>query len=114
MVVAIVPAAGRGRRLRADPPKQFLTLNGFPLITYTLRTLHTVDAIDTILIVAPKGYESFLYTLCCEHGFAKVCRIVLGGPERQDSVANALQTEEISSAEYVLIHDAVRPLAPPE
>ncbi|MCS7177240.1 MAG: 2-C-methyl-D-erythritol 4-phosphate cytidylyltransferase [Candidatus Kapabacteria bacterium] len=114
MVVAVVAAAGSGTRIGGKLPKQFLHLCGYPLIVYSLRTLQLVPSVDAVLVTVPQGYEESLLHLCREQGFTKVRRIVCGGPERQDSVANALQTEEVAGADYILVHDAVRPLAPAE
>ncbi len=112
MVVAIVPAAGLGTRLNAPLPKQFLPLRNRPLIVRTLQAIENVPEITAAVVAIPEGYAAQLRHLCSEYQLSKVRRIVVGGATRQDSVAQALQAEEVRQAAYVVIHDAVRPLAP--
>ena len=113
-VMALVPAAGVGRRMAADQPKQFLSLGGMPLLSRTLSVLDAVREIWGVVVAAPPGlvdevYEAYLRP----YGIAKVKAVVPGGRERQDSVKNALQAAQEQGAEWVLVHDAVRPLAGP-
>ncbi len=114
MVVAIIPAAGYGKRLQFPIPKQFLPVHNVPLVVHTLRLLERVPEIGAVVVAVSSEYTERLQQLCRDYNLCKVCRIVSGGAERQDSVANALRTEEARKAEYLIIHDAVRPLAPPE
>lgn len=112
MVVAIVPAAGSGTRLKASVPKQFLPLRDVPLIVRTLQAVEQVPEIAAAVVAIPEGYAAQLRHLCSQYQLRKVSRIIVGGARRQDSVAKALQTEEARQAEYIVIHDAVRPLVP--
>ncbi|MEW6676148.1 MAG: 2-C-methyl-D-erythritol 4-phosphate cytidylyltransferase [Nitrospirota bacterium] len=108
-VVAIVPAAGLGRRFCDGTNKSFKTLMGKPLLVWALETLETVDEITEIIPVLKeedmeKGVEVFE-----EFGLSKIKRIAPGGKERQDSVYNGLKQVDDSTS-IVVIHDGVRPL----
>ena len=107
----IIAAAGRGKRLGGNIPKQFLKLGGEYVITKTLKAFEHLDAIDHIFIVTNDDYMDFCKKIVDEYNFEKVVAIVAGGKERQDSVFNALQ--EVNrirpGVSYVLIHDAARP-----
>ena len=107
-IVAILPAAGLGTRMGADMPKQFLELDGVPLVIHTLRRLASCKAI-TEMIVATRG-DGVAPLEARIHGekFAQPVRVVRGGDTRQDSVAAAL-CELPDDTEIVLVHDAVRP-----
>ena len=107
-IVAILPAAGLGTRMGADMPKQFLELDGVPLVIHTLRRLASCKAI-TEMIVATRGDGlAPLEARIRGEKFAQPVRVVRGGDTRQDSVAAALR-ELPGDADIVLVHDAVRP-----
>jgi 2-C-methyl-D-erythritol 4-phosphate cytidylyltransferase len=107
-IVAILPAAGLGTRMGADTPKQFLELDGVPLVIHTLRRLASCQAI-TEMIVATRGDGlAPLEARIRQEKFAQPVRVVRGGDTRQDSVAAALR-ELPDDTEIVLVHDAVRP-----
>ena len=109
LVVALVPAAGRGLRMGGSVPKQFLSLGGEPLVIQSLRALQAAPVVDQIILAVPHADVEY-----CEHEivsrqrFTKVTKVVAGGAERQDSVRHAL-AQIPSDTEIVLIHDAVRP-----
>jgi 2-C-methyl-D-erythritol 4-phosphate cytidylyltransferase len=108
-VVAILPAAGLGTRMGADTPKQFLDLDGVPMVIFTLRRLAACPSI-TAFIVATRAEEvEALAGRAAQENFAQPVRVVRGGGTRQESVAHAL-AETSSDVEIVLVHDAVRPL----
>jgi 2-C-methyl-D-erythritol 4-phosphate cytidylyltransferase len=109
LVVALVPAAGRGLRMGGSVPKQFLSIGGEPLIVQSLRVLQAASAIDQIVLAVPSAdIEYCEREIVARHRFTKVTRVVAGGAERQDSVRCAL-AQIPSNTEIVLIHDAVRP-----
>ncbi len=110
-ITVIVAAAGQGKRLGADVPKQFLKIAGEPILVKTLRAFCSNEHIDNIFIVTGKDYISHCEELVGEYGLEKVAGVVEGGRERQDSVYRALQQIESVSpdTEYVLVHDAARP-----
>ena len=109
LVVALVPAAGRGLRMGGSVPKQFLSLGGEPLIIQSLRMLQAAPVIDRIILAVPPAEVEYCeHEIVSRYGFTKVTKIVVGGAERQDSVRCAL-AQVPSDTEIVLIHDAVRP-----
>lgn len=108
-VTAILPAAGLGTRMGAETPKQFLSLDGVPVLLFTLRRLAACAAI-TDFIVATRAEEiDSLTSSVSRENFGRPMRVVRGGDSRQDSVANAL-THVSPGTELILVHDAVRPL----
>jgi len=108
-VVAIVPAAGLGTRMGGDFPKQFLELDGMPLILFTLRRLAACAAITEFLIATRADDVMFLEDKVSKAGLGRPARVVHGGDTRQQSVSNALAHAD-PATEIVLVHDAVRPL----
>jgi 2-C-methyl-D-erythritol 4-phosphate cytidylyltransferase/2-C-methyl-D-erythritol 4-phosphate cytidylyltransferase/2-C-methyl-D-erythritol 2,4-cyclodiphosphate synthase len=104
---AVVVAAGRGSRMGADEPKQFLALAGKPILLHALELFEAMPEIGEIVLVAGADEIGRCEALCAAHGLRKVRRIVAGGAERQQSVHRGI---EAASGEWVLVHDAVRPL----
>jgi 2-C-methyl-D-erythritol 4-phosphate cytidylyltransferase len=108
--VAIIPAAGVGMRMGGDRAKQFLKLEGKPILALTLEKFQSCDAIDAIILVAPPEYLEYCErSLVDQYNFNKVKKVIAGGDRRQDSVRVGI---EASEGEYglILIHDGVRPL----
>jgi 2-C-methyl-D-erythritol 4-phosphate cytidylyltransferase len=107
-VVAILPAAGLGTRMGSDQPKQFLELDGVPILVHTLRRIASCERISEI-IVATRGDEvSRLEERLRSEKFRQTFRVVRGGDTRQESVSAAL--DQVSDdIDLVLVHDAVRP-----
>ncbi|HYM89338.1 MAG TPA: 2-C-methyl-D-erythritol 4-phosphate cytidylyltransferase [Nitrospiraceae bacterium] len=109
LVVALVPAAGRGLRMGGSVPKQFLSLGGEPLVIQSLRALQAAPVVGQIILaVPPADVEYCEHEIVSRQHFTKVTKVVAGGAERQDSVRHAL-AQIPSDTEIVLIHDAVRP-----
>ena len=108
-VTAILPAAGLGTRMGADTPKQFLALDGKPVLLFTLRRLAAYSAItDFIIATRAEDVDSVSVSVTAENLGRKVC-VVRGGDSRQDSVANAVAKVPVET-DLILVHDAVRPL----
>lgn len=110
---ALIPAAGMGKRMGASINKQYLQLNGMPIVARTISIFEQSPLIDAIYLVIPADEIPY----CQKHvveafGFRKIAAIVPGGRERQNSVMNALKAmrEQVSDDNIVLIHDGVRPL----
>jgi 2-C-methyl-D-erythritol 4-phosphate cytidylyltransferase len=108
--IAIVPAAGMGKRFDPFMRKTFAEIKGLPLIIQTLKRLHQSECIEEIIPVlrsedVEKGYE-----MAVSHGLNKIKKVVAGGRERQDSVYNGLSS--IKEDCIVLIHDGARPIIP--
>jgi 2-C-methyl-D-erythritol 4-phosphate cytidylyltransferase len=107
-IAAIVPAAGLGTRMGAETPKQFLELDGMPLIIFTLKRLAACPAITDFFVATRTDDIASLQDKVAKAGLGRPARVVHGGDIRQQSVANALAQVD-PSTEIVLVHDAVRP-----
>ncbi|MBP3384780.1 MAG: 2-C-methyl-D-erythritol 2,4-cyclodiphosphate synthase [Firmicutes bacterium] len=107
----IIAAAGSGKRLGGDIPKQYLKIAGVPVIVRTIRAFSENPHIDDIFIVANEDYISLCEELCTEYNLTKVAGIVAGGSERQDSVYRAITEicNRMPDTDSVLVHDAARP-----
>ncbi|HEX6702623.1 MAG TPA: 2-C-methyl-D-erythritol 4-phosphate cytidylyltransferase [Gaiellaceae bacterium] len=112
-VWAIVVAAGRGDRLGLDRPKALARLGGRPLLAESLERLDDSEWVDSVVVAAPPEWENSCVLLAEELGCGKVVACVAGGATRADSVRLAL-AEVPEDAAVVLVHDAARPLLPPE
>jgi 2-C-methyl-D-erythritol 4-phosphate cytidylyltransferase len=107
-IAAILPAAGLGTRMGAETPKQFLELDGVPLVIFTLRRLATCAAITEFFIPTRAEEVAALAERVAREQLGRPVRVVCGGGHRQESVAQAL-AEVSDDVEIVLVHDAVRP-----
>lgn len=107
---AILVAGGQGLRMGGDVPKQFLPLNGKPVLMHTIERFLEVFPDIHIIIVLPQGQHDYWHALCSKHGFADTFPLALGGPSRFHSVLNGLSAipAEVSQA-VVAVHDGVRP-----
>jgi 2-C-methyl-D-erythritol 4-phosphate cytidylyltransferase len=109
----VLVAAGRGERLGEGRPKAFARLGGLPLLAESLRRLDASDWIDGIVVVAPPEWEEPAILVAEEIGASKVAASVTGGDTRSASVRAGL-ADVPDSAAVVLVHDAARPLLPPD
>lgn len=110
--IAIIFAGGVGKRMgNVGKPKQFLKVQGKPIIIYTLTQFQKHPEIDEIIVVSGEEYVEQTLSLVQEYEISKVNSIVAGGKTSQDSIYNGLcAAAEIGSPEsIVLIHDGVRP-----
>lgn len=107
-VVAIVPAAGSGKRLGLKTAKPFVLLKGKELVSYALGALDSSPSIDGIIAAADSSSAGRLRRLAKKYGFRKVMEVAAGGKTRAESVRNCLKRID-SSFDIVIIHDAARP-----
>lgn len=109
---AVIVAGGKGRRFGSNVPKQFVELNGKPVL------MHTIDAFDqykkgiSIILVLPEEDFPVWKSLCTTYKFEREIVVVPGGSSRFQSVRNGLAA--ISGDGLVAIHDGVRPLITPD
>ena len=104
---AVVLAGGSGSRMNTKTAKQYLLINGKPLIYYALRQFED-SGVEKIVLVVAKGQEDYCRKEIIErYGFKKICAIVSGGSERYLSVHAGLKA--LQGVDYVLIHDGARP-----
>jgi 2-C-methyl-D-erythritol 4-phosphate cytidylyltransferase len=108
-VTAILPAAGLSTRMGAETPKQFLELDGVPVLIFALRRLAACPAITGFVVAARAEEVDSVAARIAQENLGRPARVVRGGDTRQDSVANAL-AEVQPDADLILVHDAVRPL----
>jgi len=111
--IALIPAAGMGKRMGASMNKQYLQLDGMPIVARTISAFEHSPLIDAIYLVIPAEEIPYCQKHVVEaYGFSKIAAIVPGGRERQNSVMNGLNAmrEYVSADDVVLIHDGVRPL----
>lgn len=107
-VAAVIVAAGNSTRM--GTPKQFIPLNGRPLIAYTLEAFQQCAVIDEIVVVARGEHHTRLREIAETYGITKLAAIVCGGNTRQESVRGGVSR---CKADYVAIHDGARPLVTP-
>ncbi len=113
-VIALIPAAGMGKRMGAGINKQYLLLDGKPILAHTVALFEAARFVDDIYLVIPEAEIPYCREQVVDrYGFSKVRLIVPGGAERQNSVLNGLRAiREGSDDDLVLIHDGVRPFVP--
>ncbi len=110
-VIALVPAAGMGKRMGAEINKQYLLLACKPIVAHTLQVFEDAPFVDDIYVIVPEAEIPYCREQVVErYGFTKVRGIVAGGAERQNSVMNGLKAvSDAGDDDVVLIHDGVRP-----
>lgn len=107
---AILVAGGQGLRMGGDIPKQFLPLNGKPVLMHTIDRFLEVFPDMHIIIVLPQGQHEYWHELCRKHGYAHRCQVTSGGRTRFHSVLNGLSAIPTDTKEALVgIHDGVRP-----
>lgn len=104
----IIVAGGSGKRMKSAVPKQFLPLDGRPLLMQSIERFYTFDNSIELILVLPAGHHSLWEKLCTEHSFGISHRLVAGGEERFHSVRAGLAL--VAGESLVAIHDGVRPL----
>jgi 2-C-methyl-D-erythritol 4-phosphate cytidylyltransferase len=137
-VFAILPAAGLGTRMAGPqlkhpndkdvspgtpakfpndkesstgvPAKQFLALDGVPILIHSLRAFAAVERVKAIYVAVRKTETERVQAQVAEYGFAGRAYVVEGGDTRQESVVHALKAIPAEADDIVLVHDAVRPL----
>jgi 2-C-methyl-D-erythritol 4-phosphate cytidylyltransferase len=107
-ITAILPAAGLGTRMGAETPKQFLELDGVPIVILSLRRIAACPLITEIIVATRADNVERLEARIREEKFRQPVRVIKGGDLRQDSVAQALKLIG-DETELVVVHDAVRP-----
>lgn len=105
----IIVAGGKGMRMGADIPKQFIPVGGKPVLMLTMERFHEYDAALNIILVLPESQQVYWKALCEEYNFAIPHTIVNGGATRFDSSKNGLAAIPDDAEGVVGIHDGVRP-----
>lgn len=106
-VIALIPAAGAGKRMGGDRNKQYLEIGGKPILAHTLEVFEGIEAISEVYLIVPEEDCAYCCDLVDGIRFTKPIRIISGGKERQDSVKNGI--DAIYNCDIVMVHDGVRP-----
>ncbi|HYO91441.1 MAG TPA: 2-C-methyl-D-erythritol 4-phosphate cytidylyltransferase, partial [Pyrinomonadaceae bacterium] len=114
MNIAIIAAAGQGRRMGGKRAKQFLELAGVPVIIHTLRRFEQCARIHEIVVVLPQDERAGFLALASKYSLLKLARVVAGGSTRAESVWRGLQSVRAQTARVIAVHDGVRPFVTPE
>ena len=112
-ITAILPAAGLGTRMGHETPKQFLELDGVPIVILSLRRVASCPLISSIIVATRAEEVVRLDAQIRAEKFTQPVQVVKGGDSRQGSVAQALK-HVAETSELVVIHDAVRPFVTAE
>ena len=110
---AIIVAGGKGLRMGADLPKQFIPVEGRPVLMRTLDAFYACDDTIQIILVLPRDHQPYWDELCREYQFVVPHRIADGGATRFHSVQSGLALVDADDA-LVAVHDGVRPFVSPE
>jgi 2-C-methyl-D-erythritol 4-phosphate cytidylyltransferase len=106
---AIIVAGGTGSRMKRDIPKQFIPVNGLPVLMHTIKAFRKYSKDLSIILVLPEDQFQFWTALCHEAVFAEPHTLVAGGNTRFESVKNGLDTIQ-NDISVVAVHDGVRPV----
>lgn len=107
----IIVAGGKGLRMGGDIPKQFIPVNGMPVLMHTIRRFREFDPQMHIVLVLPKDHQDYWRQLCNEYRFTDRHDIADGGSTRFHSSQNGITAlAEAPDSDIVAIHDGVRPL----
>jgi len=105
--IAIIVAGGKGTRMQAEIPKQFIEIHGKPVLMHTLEAFHRYDDSIQLILVLPASQLNAWKKLCLKHAFLLPHQIVSGGETRYNSVLNGLA--QIKTPALIAVHDGVRP-----
>lgn len=106
-ITAVVLAAGQGKRMKSAVQKQYLLLNGKPVLYYSLKAIEDSFIDEIILVVGPGEIEYCKKNIVHKYNFQKIGKIVEGGKERYHSVYQGILAA--GECDYILIHDGARP-----
>lgn len=107
---AVVPAAGSGSRMHSDLPKQYMLLNGIPIIEHTVNALLSHHRIKSLMLCLPVSDQRFSRLAIADD---KRIQTTQGGDSRAQSVLNGLNALDAHDDDWVLVHDAARPCLSP-
>lgn len=114
-IYIVILAGGHGTRAGSEIPKQFLYVNGKPVIIHTLNKFTRMHSqIKGIIIAVPEEYTEYTNKLIKEFAIQKVIKIIKGGETRQGSSYNALTCMNFNDNDILIFHDAARPFVDPE
>ena len=107
-IIAIVLAAGEGKRMGSGIPKQYMIIKSRPMVYYSLKVFQDSEVDEIVLVTGADEIDYCKQYIVDKYHFTKVKQVVAGGKERYESVYKGLVA--IDDADYVLIHDCARPM----
>ncbi|MBX7244846.1 MAG: 2-C-methyl-D-erythritol 4-phosphate cytidylyltransferase [Candidatus Sumerlaeaceae bacterium] len=107
----VIVAGGSGTRFGGDAPKQFLDLCGCPVLVWSAKFFSKQPEVGEIIVVAAPDWLDTASRMILFEELGTPCKFVVGGPRRQDSVANGLAVVD-EGVEVIAVHDAARPFPP--
>lgn len=115
MNIAVILAGGSGSRMGLDIPKQFYSIQGKPILIYTLEGFQQHPQIDVIEVVCIDGWHDAVGSFAKQYGIDKLKWIVSGGDTCQESIRNGVYHLEgkAGAEDTIIIHDGIRPLVEP-
>lgn len=110
----ILLAGGVGSRMGANIPKQFLEVNGKPIIVYTIENFQRHPSVEKIIVVCVKDWIEHVEQLIKTYNLSKVEWVIEGGNTGHDSIRNGVffLKDKIADDDFIIVHDAVRPVLP--
>lgn len=110
----VLLAGGVGKRMNSEIPKQFLEVEGKPIIVYTAERFQNNPKIEKIIIVCVSEWIDHVWNLVKHYGLTKVEWVIEGGKTGHDSIRNGVffLRGKIDMDDYIIVHDAVRPVLP--
>lgn len=110
----ILLAGGIGKRMQSAIPKQFIEVNGKPIIVHTIENFQENLQIEKIVVVCVEGWIEKVRELVKKYSLTKVEWIIKGGECGHDSIRNGVffLKDKIDSNDFIVVHDAVRPFLP--
>lgn len=108
MFVGVIVAAGSGRRMDSTQQKQYIEVQGKPLLYYSLRAFQESSIDEIVLVTKAEEIEYCKKEIVEKYSMTKVTQVVAGGTERYESVYEGLKV--VNPDSYVLIHDGARPM----
>lgn len=115
MNIAVILAGGSGNRMGLDIPKQFYSIQGKPILIYTLEGFQRHPQIDAIEVVCIDGWIDAVDSFARQYGISKLKWIVPGGQTCQESIRNGVYflRGKVDAGDTIIIHDGIRPLVEP-
>ncbi len=104
----IIVAGGKGLRMGGDIPKQFIAVDGMPILMHTIRRFHDYNHEMAIIVVLQQPEQDYWQQLCKKYDFDIPHTVANGGKERFDSVKNGLDSVP-ANCDVIGVHDGVRP-----
>ncbi|EHL14659.1 hypothetical protein HMPREF9629_02103 [Peptoanaerobacter stomatis] len=116
MNIAVILAGGTGSRMQSKIPKQFIKINGKPVISYTLIAFEQAELIDEIVVVCLDCYKNNIENIISDFKISKFTSLISNGSTRQQSVFNAIShiKNYAKDDDIILIHDGVRAMITPD